>query len=167
MRFQRPTAVPAKVDLNMTPMIDVVFQLMIFFMLTLKIATPEGDFSINMPQPGVEKVDLPEPISDVRVRLTASPDGSLAELKIGRRNLGNTERAFSALNSEILTLFGPPGNARMQDVAVEIDADYGLNYQEVVKAITACTGRIDPRSKQVVRYVQKIKFAPSRAVAAR
>ncbi len=33
----------------MTPMIDVVFQLLIFFMLTLKIIAPEGDFNINMP----------------------------------------------------------------------------------------------------------------------
>lgn len=167
MRFQRATAVPGKVDLNMTPMIDVVFQLMIFFMLTLKIATPEGDFSINMPAKGNTVDGVTEPVSDIRVRLVANPDGSLAELKIGRRDLGNTERAFSALNSEILKLFGPPGNALMQDVAVEIDADYSLNYQEVVKAISACTGRVDPRTKQVVRYVQKIKFAPPRGIAAR
>jgi hypothetical protein len=33
----------------MTPMIDVVFQLMSFFMCTLKIVAPEGDFDIRMP----------------------------------------------------------------------------------------------------------------------
>ena len=38
--------------LDMTPMIDVVFQLMIFFMLTLKIVTEEGNFDINMPLAG-------------------------------------------------------------------------------------------------------------------
>lgn len=33
----------------MTPMIDVVFQLLIFFMLTLKIVTQEWNFDIHMP----------------------------------------------------------------------------------------------------------------------
>ena len=30
-------------------MIDIVFQLLIFFMLNLKIVAPEGNFNINMP----------------------------------------------------------------------------------------------------------------------
>ena len=38
-----------KIETQMAPMIDVVFQLLIFFMLTLKIIEPEGDFSISMP----------------------------------------------------------------------------------------------------------------------
>ena len=38
-----------KIETQMAPMIDVVFQLLIFFMLTLKILAPEGDFNINMP----------------------------------------------------------------------------------------------------------------------
>ena len=38
-----------KVAVNMTPMIDVVFQLMIFFMLTFNIIAPEGDFDVRMP----------------------------------------------------------------------------------------------------------------------
>ncbi|MEZ6121857.1 MAG: biopolymer transporter ExbD [Planctomycetaceae bacterium] len=39
----------AKIAVDMSAMIDVVFQLLIFFMLTLKIVEPEGDFDINMP----------------------------------------------------------------------------------------------------------------------
>ena len=33
----------------MTPMIDIVFQLNIFFLFTFKIILPEGDFNIHMP----------------------------------------------------------------------------------------------------------------------
>jgi biopolymer transport protein ExbD len=36
--------VPNKVELNMTPMIDIVFQLLIFFIMSFKIAAQEGDF---------------------------------------------------------------------------------------------------------------------------
>ena len=35
--------------LQMTPMIDIVFQLLIFFVFTFKIVLPEGDFNIRMP----------------------------------------------------------------------------------------------------------------------
>ena len=38
-----------KIEPQMAPMIDVVFLLLIFFMCTLKIISPEGDFNINMP----------------------------------------------------------------------------------------------------------------------
>lgn len=37
-----------RINPDMTPMIDVVFQLLTFFMLTLKSVIPEGDFDIRM-----------------------------------------------------------------------------------------------------------------------
>ena len=39
----------SKIELQMTPMIDVVFQLLVFFLFTFRIATQEGDFNIKMP----------------------------------------------------------------------------------------------------------------------
>jgi len=153
-----------KIPIDMTPMIDVVFQLMIFFMLTLKIKADEGDFNINMP------ITAPAPtatqdiiVPPIKVRLIANPDGSLASLQLGRRNLGTGERAFAMLNSEVLNIIGRPGNPITKDIEVELDADYELRYQDIVQAISACTGRVDPATKQVVRYVEKIKFASPRA----
>ena len=46
---RRTSQLSDKIDINMTPMIDVVFQLMSFFMCSLKIVAPEGDFDIRMP----------------------------------------------------------------------------------------------------------------------
>jgi CheY-like chemotaxis protein len=43
---------------------------------------------------------------------------------------------------------------------VEIEADYHLNYEYVIRAVSACTGRFDENTQQIVRYVDKIKFAP-------
>ena len=42
-------ALPDKIAIDMTPMIDVVFQLITFVMLTLKDTSVEGDFDIKMP----------------------------------------------------------------------------------------------------------------------
>ena len=37
-------------ELTITAMIDVVFLLLAFFIMTFKIVAPEGDFRVNMPQ---------------------------------------------------------------------------------------------------------------------
>ena len=155
-----------KIDINMAPMIDIVFQLLIFFMLSLKIVTPEGDFGINMPIGAPSEVSPDEPLlPDIKVRLVAAPDGELAAVQLNRRDLGVGNAAFERLNSEILRVLGNPADPANDDVEVEIDADYNLNYRYTVKAIAAARGRIDPATGQLVSYVEKIKFAPPRRPA--
>ena len=39
-----------KVEVQMTPMIDIVFQLLVFFIMTFKIVSLEGDFHVKMPR---------------------------------------------------------------------------------------------------------------------
>ncbi|HEX5446496.1 MAG TPA: biopolymer transporter ExbD, partial [Pirellulales bacterium] len=62
-----------KVDMQMTPMIDIVFQLLTFFVMSFKIVTQEGDFNIKMPlaAPGSSSSDEP-PLPPIRIRLTAN-----------------------------------------------------------------------------------------------
>lgn len=147
---------------DMTPMIDCVFQLMIFFMLTLKIVSAEGNFDINMPI-GQSSGAADPTAQDIKVRMIADGEGRLASLSIGSRKLGNDERAFTQLNTEILrAIGGTPGGPAAQDTEVEIDADYNLHYSYVIQAISSCTGRLDARTGNVVRYIEKIKFAPPR-----
>jgi biopolymer transport protein ExbD len=165
MKVRKSGAGSGKIEQQMTPMIDVVFQLLIFFMLTLKIIEPEGDFNINLPiaAPAAQEVDFRPP--EIRVRLRSAADGSLASLELGNRNLlaeGDPARAFQRLNGEILTLIGVPGQRLAQEMEVEIDADYNLHYEHVISCVGACTGRIDPKTKSIVRYIEKIKFAPPR-----
>ena len=158
MRHREWTLATVKPD--MTPMIDCVFQLMIFFMLTLKFVQAEGNFDINMPARGAPGGDIG---LDIKVRMIADPQGNLVSVQIGQRRLGNDDRAFARLNSEILrAIGGTPGGPASKETEVEIDADDNLQYGHVMKAITACTGRVDERSGQVVRYIEKIKFAPPR-----
>lgn len=167
MIFKRKTHVgPHRIPIDMTPMIDCVFQLIIFFMLTLKIRADEGDFNINMPL-GQGQADALQ-IPDIKVRLDANADGSLARLKVGATDLGNDQQAFVELGRTIRGIVGRPGNPLANDIEVEIDFDDGLNYQYVVSAISACTGTVVRQGGEtrVVRYVEKIKFAPPRAAGA-
>ena len=151
---------PSKVDVPMTPMIDIVFQLLIFFMLNLKIVAPEGNFNINLPITSIGPVTDCFPVAQIKVGLQSDRDGNLTQLTLGSKNLGNDDAAFERLNKEILQIIGRPGNPLTKDVEVEIDADYEVHYRFVVKAISKCTGRMDLQTKQIARYVEKIKFAP-------
>ncbi|MBS0205238.1 MAG: biopolymer transporter ExbD [Planctomycetes bacterium] len=150
-----------KVDVPMAPMIDIVFQLLIFFMLNLKILAPEGDFSIHLPQGEAKGENLADVA--IKVGLRSDADGNLTQLTIGNRNLGNDEAAFERLNREIQQIVGRPGNPVVGDIEVELDADFETHHRHVVKAISSCTGHRDPQTGAVTRYVERIKFAPPRA----
>ncbi|MEX0700606.1 MAG: biopolymer transporter ExbD [Planctomycetales bacterium] len=157
----RARGTPAKIDTQMTPMIDVVFQLLIFFMLTLKIVEPEGDFNINMPigKPQEAASTLPP----IKIRLLADKStGRLSQLLFDNRQLGNDDRAFNVLNREMQLMVGTPGSGVADELEVEIDADYELHHEFLIKAVSAVTGELNPVTKQVVRFVEKIKFAPPR-----
>ena len=166
MKFRNTGGEMEKIEPPMAPMIDIVFQLLIFFMLTLKIIEPEGDFSINMPlgKP-TQQVNPEDPsLPPIRVRLHANEDGSLAQIVFGSHRLGSGEDAFDRLNMKILQAIGRPGTPLAQKQEVEIDADYNLNYEFSLRAMSACTGRMELNSKTGkpggVRYVENIKFTP-------
>lgn len=163
----RGTTKQEKIEAQMAPMIDVVFQLLIFFMLTLKIIEPEGDFNINMPigaptQTTSTDINFP----DIKVRLVAGANGELADLQIGRTSLGSGSEAFQRLNNQILTIIGNTDNPYRKDMEVEIDADYNLHYNYIIKAISSCRGRLDESTGDLIPYIEKIKFAPPRRPAA-
>ena len=165
MKFRNTGGEAEKIETQMAPLIDVVFLLLIFFLLTLKIIEPEGEFNINMPKgtpTEVQNQDLIIP--DIKVRLIADANGSLQQMLLNHRSLGSGDAAFEQLNADIRQIV--VGRQGKQAVEVEIDADYHLNLEYTYRAISACTGRKDPRSKQIERYVEKIKFAPPRRPAA-
>ncbi len=169
MKVRNAGGAGEKIEPQMAPMIDVVFQLLIFFMLTLKIVEPEGDFNINMPLGApTEATNTDIILPDIKVRLKAAEDGQLAALELSGRNLGNDLRAFDRLNVEILKIIGKPGNPLTKDIEVEIDADYHLHYEYIIHAVSACSGRLqkmEDGTVGIVRYVEKIKFAPPRRPA--
>lgn len=158
MKFGKRLSGPTKIELPMAPMIAVIFQLLIFFMLNLKLISPEGNFNVNLPigppSPAAEQ-GLPE----IKVGLHSDRQGNLTQITFGSKNLGNDDAAFERLNREILAYIGRPGNPLTKEVEVEIDADFETQYKYVVRAISKCTGKFDPNTKQIARYVEKVKFA--------
>ncbi|HID76258.1 MAG TPA: biopolymer transporter ExbD [Planctomycetaceae bacterium] len=162
MRVRRAGQREEKIELMMTPMIDVVFQLLVFFVMTFKIVEPEGDFNIKMPlaapSEGIPPIDALPPMP---VRLRAGPGGRLASMQFGNRPL----ESFAELRQAVRRMVGDEaGPGRAADAEVELDCDYDLRYEYVVEAITAVSGYID-QNNQVHKIVEKIRFAPPRPPA--
>lgn len=157
MARRRSSSLGDKVAVDMTPMIDVVFQLMSFFMCTLKVVAPEGDFDIRMPL-GAAAAAAPDDqqVPPVRVKLSAGPDGGLAGIQMN----GTPVADFEELRRKVIGLVGTDSgpNSLAERTEVELDCDYTLKYVNVVRAITAVSGKV--QDGQIVELIKKIKFTP-------
>jgi len=144
--------------LQMTPMIDIVFQLLVFFIFTFKIILPEGDFNIRMPSASTSESSQPSETPLLKVKLQATPDGNLASVKLGDLVLDG-QAPFFQLQSQIRSLVGDDGGPGSTDQEVEIDCDYALKYRYAMNAITAISGYIDDNGEQH-KLVERVRFAP-------
>ena len=149
------------IKLNMTSMIDIVFQLLVFFILTFKVVVQEGDFNIRMPSSAPSKNAMDEDLlPPMKLRLTAGADGKLAGIKLNQQNFND----FNQLHEEILGIVGSDAgpDSGMSGGDVEIDCDFNLDYENVIAAITAVTGH-PADDGTIIKLIEKIKFAPPRS----
>ena len=63
------------IKLQMVAMIDIVFQLLVFFIMTFRITALEGDFQVNMPQASTTPpVDFEQIDKVIRIHLFENPN---------------------------------------------------------------------------------------------
>jgi biopolymer transport protein ExbD len=142
----------------MTPMIDIVFQLMVFFVFTFKISLPEGDFNVRMPaEAGVAAAPSETPL--LKVRLRADENRELAGLELGDVQITG-RNPFAELQSRIRGMVDDSAGPGSVDQEVEIEADYSLKYRYAMNAMTAITGYIDPATGERHKLIEKVRFAP-------
>jgi biopolymer transport protein ExbD len=119
---------PDEVEVNLTPLIDVVFLLLIFFMVT---TTFDRDAKI--------KIDLPKTVSAVAVQekntMELMVDGSGNYYIDGREVLNNkSETLFQAMSQSL--------DGRETTPRLVISADANANYQSVITAMDIA-GRLE------------------------
>jgi biopolymer transport protein ExbD len=147
-----------QLKLHMTPMIDIVFQLMVFFVFTFKIVAPEGDFNVRMPaQAGV--VSAPSETPLLKVRLRAGADRNLASVELGDVPITGAD-PFGQLQARIRGMVDDSAGPGSVEQEVEIESDFDLRYKYVMDAMTAITGYIDPATGEQHKLIEKVRFAP-------
>ncbi len=109
--------------INMTPMVDVVLCLLVFFMAATRLYDwEENEFVVTVPQ-----------VAEA-APLTAAPDDLiLTILKPGLVAVGETSLDLQALNKVLVQ-----ARERYQDQGVVIRGDAHLNYQDLADVLSAC-----------------------------
>ncbi len=145
--------------LDLTSMIDVVFLLLIFFVMTFKIVEQEGDFSVKMPLAGAAGAATDDTELPLKLRMKADQNGRLTSMAMNEIQLGTD---FNALRNTVVGLVGnaQPSGAEGEGPEVEIDTDYNLRYEYVIQGITSVSGY--KSGNDVVKLIEKIKFAKPR-----
>jgi biopolymer transport protein ExbD len=144
-----------RVDVQMTPLIDVVFQLLTFFLMTLRIAPPEGDFALKLPR------ETPGPgrsLDVIRIRLSAEPDGELRHVQIAAHAPLSGPASFAVVHREIARLVNACRVAGRDEPEVVIDADDRLRYEHLLAAVSAVAVETTAAG-ETIPLVKRVRFA--------
>ncbi len=120
-----------KPQLRMVPMIDVVFLLLIFFLLTANFRSKEGFLPAELPQQNTaETISEIEPLAVI-----IQPQGSLCQVRVGSEKLLLSHDQFNLLSRTVQDVLHKEGR-RLSD-PVKLAPTAQTNWDYVVKAYDA------------------------------
>jgi len=129
--MKRDRKLLTQIELDLTPMIDVVFLLLIFFMCTLTFVVVEGRLATHLPKdrgPGSETVkDLLSPL-ELGVERDASRIGGVA-VRVGPRQLVSVSALPGLLANKL---------AQQPDLRARISTGEDVNYGQAISVLDAC-----------------------------
>ena len=116
------TAAIEEPDLNLTPMIDIVFLLIIFFMVGTRFTDLEREFDVQLPS-----VSAAPP-------LTSLPDEIVVNIqKSGTLQVAGKQRSLTELESDLIA-----ARKRYADQTVVVRGDGEGPYQNVADVLAVC-----------------------------
>ena len=118
-------------EMNMTPMIDVVFQLIIFFVVTLKMSKDYNkDIKLEMGKHGETITAENMPVQTLTIELSRRSK----LFPHGRLSINNAQLSYSMLSDIIKQRYRKFGS-----FPVLIRADKGALHEDVKKVMDICT----------------------------
>ena len=116
------TAAIEEPDLNLTPMIDIVFLLIVFFMVGTRFTDLEREFDVQLPA-----VSAAPP-------LTSLPDEIVVNIqKSGKLQVNGKHRSLKELESDLIA-----ARKRYADQIVVVRGDGEGPYQNVADVLAVC-----------------------------
>ena len=129
MKFQRRRTPEMSVDL--TPLIDVVFLLLIFFMVTTTFVQ-EGRMSLELPQ--AESEPVVEPLEPVQVIVSVEGDYAINGQALADRSIATLRAALrdaSAGDVSLPMVITSDGRAPLEAVVRVMDAAGQLGFERI------------------------------------
>ena len=162
MAERREVKAPEKVDIQMTPMIDIVFQLMAFFLMTFKVAATEGDFNLKLPKAERSAGAANTQTEMITIKLRSTANGELASLQIeagAPMNGKAIPSPFRRLREFIEIKVDNARKAGQEEPEIQIDADDLLRYENIINTVEAVSATRGPDGS-FQQLAKKVKFAP-------
>jgi len=120
------------VNINVTPLVDIIFCLCVFFMISFKFKQLEGKFDTWLPKDkGMEGMPLKAVIQEIRVALFWDDVNSAVIRKMGTRIVPEND----ALQKLISDSFDDYKKLNKPDVGLTIDADLRVPWSAVVEVM--------------------------------
>lgn len=123
---------PSTVEMQMTPMIDMVFLLLVFFMVSAKPVKPERDIPMGLPGqvPQEEAVDIPD-----EARVIIEPSGQVV---LNEQNLDEPGSTSLPELRAVLTRFRLSAENAKSEALVTLAPHDTVPHQRLVDVLNAC-----------------------------
>lgn len=139
---------PVEVTLPITPMLDMSFQLLSFFILTFHPMPQEGQFSINLPKPETSDVkqvqpDLPDEKKDEYKIQVYSEHGEIDMLSLQGPAAKREAMKVLDLRDELKRLVPEKKTADTkgtENITITVEASDKLNYSRLMEVMNLCKG---------------------------
>jgi biopolymer transport protein ExbD len=120
------------VEMQMGPMIDIVFLLLIFFLVTAKPIKPESDVDLKLPGTVEQDEALVFP-DEQRIRIRTNGQVALNDL-----DMDNPSSLLLPQLTKVLTRFKEAADKNKSQALVTIDAEDEVIHQRIVDVLSAC-----------------------------
>lgn len=119
-----------KLDFQISPLIDIVFLLLIYFMVTASLIKKEADIVFSLPTPGSVQIDMP-----VEVRVEIAADGAI---EVEGMRFSREDRSLNELVTQM---------AGLKKIAASQQSEFFVNimphkeslHRRVIDVMDACT----------------------------
>lgn len=132
MSLPRRRSSDTPVDMQMGPMIDMVFLLLVFFMVTSKPIKQESDITLGLPGsvPQEEAVEIPD---EQRINILPTGQVVLNEVTMGAAADTGLPKLIA-----LLVRFKESADAARSQALVTLNPDATVHHQRVVDVLNAC-----------------------------
>ncbi|MHC4992196.1 MAG: ExbD/TolR family protein [Planctomycetota bacterium] len=130
----------ADIEANLTPMIDVTFLLIVFFVLVSQIVEVEN-VALTLPEPIDPLTQRQGDEQRTVINIVPESGGGVQGYRMGKRLYPAGERGLASLTAQLATLF-----AANPQTGVNLRADRGTHYEHVepvLQAISVAAGQVD------------------------
>ena len=120
------------VEMQMGPMIDMVFLLLVFFMVSTKPVKQESDINIGLPGTVAQEEALEIPDEQ---RIQIQPNGQVV---LNDQPMDSPASAEMPALLSTLKRFKESADSNKSEALITIDADDAANHERIVQVLNAC-----------------------------